>query len=85
MVPGFISHQLSATRKRRHHVFFYSSFTMTRMRANRGEFQMRRNRVTQSQGGSGLVNKFSRIQDPVRVKVRAMEMGSDLAGAALSR
>jgi hypothetical protein len=46
----------------------YSSFTMTRMRANRGEFQMRRNRVTQSQGSSGLVNEFSRIQDPVRVK-----------------
>ena len=45
---------------------------MTRMRANRGEFQMRRNRVTQSQDSSGLVNKFSRIQDRVRVKRKNM-------------
>ena len=42
----------------------YSSFTMTRMRANRGEFQIRRNRVTQSQGSSGLVNKFLGFRIP---------------------
>ena len=54
---------------------------MTRMRANRGEFQIRRNRVTQSQGGSGLVNKFSPIQDPVRIKCvfeLAMQLAHDI-------
>ena len=59
----------------------YSSFTMTRMRANRGEFQMRRNRVSQSQGSSGLVNKFSPIQDPVRIKCvfeLAMQLAHDI-------
>jgi len=60
---------------------------MTRMRANRGEFQMRRNRVTHSQGSSGLVNKFSRIQDPVRVKCvfeLAMQLTHDIRRRVLS-
>ena len=61
---------------------------MTRMRANRGEFQMRRNRVTQSQGSSGLVNKFSPIQDPVRIKCvfeLAMQLTHDIRRRVLSR
>src|SRR5260370_15593075 len=39
---------------------------------------MRRNRVTQSQGSSGLVNKFSRIQDPMRIE-RMFELAMQLA------
>jgi hypothetical protein len=45
IVPGFIWYHLSATRKRRHRVFSIDSFTMTRMRADRGEFQMRNSKL----------------------------------------
>ena len=51
---------------------------MTRMRAGRVDFQMRRNGVVQSHRRWGLVNKFSRIQDPVRIE-RAFELAMQLA------
>jgi hypothetical protein len=45
ILPGFIWYRLSATRKRRHNAFFIDSFTVARMRADRGEFQMRLNKA----------------------------------------